>query len=114
LTARKTYGNTHFSTPFHRRFSGSGMFIKKKSSIAKHTYPIMKNITENYFCPRRRHIASITNLTRCGGLLNARNSLISFLFKESSAFVAASIAGIAASRSLWASSAKICVSAAFA
>jgi hypothetical protein len=73
----------------------------------------MKNIIQIYFCPRRRHTASITNLARCGGLLDARNSLISFLFKELSASVAASIAGIAASRSLWASSAKNCVSAAF-
>jgi uncharacterized membrane protein len=62
----------------------------------------------------RRQTASITNLTRCGGLLNIRNSSISFLVIESSALVAVSIAGTAASISLWASSAKTCVSAAFA
>jgi uncharacterized membrane protein len=74
----------------------------------------MKHYTQIYFCPRRRQTASITYLTRCGGLLNIRNSLISFPFIESSALVAVSIAGIAASISLWASSAKTCVSAAFA
>jgi hypothetical protein len=90
-------------------------YSKRRKALLKlyGTYSPVKEIGI-YFCPRRRHTASITNLTRCGGLLNSRNSVISFLFKQPSAFIAASIAGTAALRSLWASSAKTCVSAAFA
>lgn len=62
---------------------------------------------------KRMEIASITVMTKSGGLVKTLISEISALSKESSALLAASSAGRASSRSLWASSAIAWVSSAF-
>lgn len=65
-----------------------------------------------YFAFKRIQIASITVMTRSGGLVKTLISEMSALSKESRALLAASKAGRASSKSRWASSAIACVSSA--